>query len=266
VKEWLCDIGALSALGGLILGFIGMATGCTLFEDKVVATGRNLFNYYCADCHGETGVGDGYNSDFLDPEPRDLTDSEEKYLTGLTNEELFGVLYRDLKGEAPAFGRHVPVTMPTYKNTLSEAELWSLVAYVRTLHPNDAPKIVITPEMKRKRPKFPRIRKVDFNSGTLINAERVEYGKRLFRKTYSCFGCHSVEGEGGRIGPALDRAGFISNPDYLYLWTKNPQAFKTRTKMPNLGVTDEHALAITAYLATLREPVREAAAGDQPQP
>lgn len=255
MKERLSNMGALV----LILGFIGMATGCTLFEDKVVATGRNLFNYYCADCHGETGIGDGYNSDFLDPEPRDLTDTEERYLARLTNEEIFEALSRDLIArEAP----HLPPTMPTFKNTLSEAELWSLVAYVRTLHPNDAPKIMITPEMKRKRPKFPMIRKVDLDPDISNDDEQVEYGKKLSRRLYSCFGCHSVGGEGGRIGPALDRAGFISNPDWFYLWIKNPQAFKPHTKMPNLGVTDEHASALVAYLATLRAP----AEGDQPQP
>lgn len=258
MKERLSNIGALA----LILGLIGMATGCTLFEDKEVATGRNRFNYYCADCHGKTGVGDGYNSDFMDPEPRDLTDSEEKYFVGFTNEELFEALSRDLNN----LKWHIPPTMPTFKNTLSEADLWSIVAYVRTLHPNDAPKIVITPEMNRKKSKFPGIRKVDLDPGTLNNVERVENGKGLFRATYGCFGCHSVGGEGGRIGPALDRAGFISNPDYLYLWIKNPQAFKPRTKMPNLGVTDEHALAIVAYLNTLRAPTAVAAAGDRPQP
>ena len=39
----------------LILGLFGMTTGCTVFDNEFVATGRKLFNYYCADCHGETG-------------------------------------------------------------------------------------------------------------------------------------------------------------------------------------------------------------------
>ncbi len=259
MKERLSGIGTLV----LILGLIGMATGCSLFEDKFVATGRKLFNYYCADCHGKAGKGDGYNAEFMDFDPRDLTDSEEKYLADLTNEQLFKSLYRDLKDpdeDAPP----IVALMPTYKYTLSEAELWSIVAYVRTLHPNDASTIALTPEMKRKRPRFARIRNVDIDPDTLINDERVKYGKELFEDTYGCAACHSIEDQGGRSGPALDRAGFMSNADWLYRWIKHPQAIKPRTKMPAPGLTDEDALAVVAYLNSLRAPAP--AAGDRPQP
>lgn len=259
MKERLPGIGTMV----LILGLIGMATGCTLFEDKFVATGRKLFNYYCADCHGKTGKGDGYNAEFLDFDPRDLTDSEEKDLADLTNAEIFKALSRDLKDpdeDAPA----IVALMPTFKYTLSEAEIWSIVAYVRTLHPNDAPKIALTPEMKRKRPRLARIRNVDIDPDTLNNDERVEYGQELFEDTYGCATCHSIGGQGGRIGPALDRAGFMSNADWLYRWIKNPQAIEPRTKMPALGLTNEDALAVVAYLNTLRAPA--AVAGDRSQP
>ncbi len=256
----------------LILGLIGMATGCTLFQDKFVATGRKLFNYYCADCHGETGRGDGYNAEFLDPRPRNLTDSEEKYLGAKTNEKIFGVLHRDLIDKREVMkaimkGRklsYTPPLMPTFKYTLSEAELWSIVAYVRTLHENDAPKIELTPEMKRKRPRFARIRKVDLDPDLLISDEQIKYGKKVFQK-YGCKTCHSLGGKHGRIGPALDRAGFMSNADWLYRWVKDPQAIDPHTKMPTLGLSDEEALAIIAYLNTLRAPAAVAAAGDRPQ-
>ncbi len=258
MKERLSGIGSLV----LILGLFGMTTGCTLFEDNFVATGRKLFNYYCVDCHGKTGKGDGYNAEFLDPSPSDLTDSEEKHLAELTNKELFETLSRDQIAPEKAFEailagvveRYVPSLMPTYKYTLSEAEIWSIVAYIRTLHPNDAPKIVITPEMKRKRPKFARIRNVDLDPDTLLDDKRVEAGKSLYENTYGCEACHSIGGQGGRIGPALDRAGFISNADWLYRWIKAPQAIKPRTKMLAPGLADEDALAIVAYLKTLRAP------------
>jgi mono/diheme cytochrome c family protein len=258
MKRRLSIIGIL----GLLLGLTVIISGCTLFEGEVVSKGRRLFMYYCADCHGESGMGDGYNAENLDPEPRDLTDSEDKYLTGFTNEELFETLNRDLN--TPINGRFIPVTMPTFKYTLSESKMWSIVAYVRTLHPNDAPRIEITPEMKRKRPRFARIRDVDLDPNTLTDDKRVESGKRLYEETYGCRTCHSIGGEGGRIGPPLDRAGFMSNADWLYRWVKNPQAINPRTKMTNLGLKDEDALSVVAYLNTLRAPA--AVAGDQPQP
>tara|TARA_B100000315_G_C14591319_1_gene595999 strand:+ start:2680 stop:3450 length:771 start_codon:yes stop_codon:yes gene_type:complete len=256
MKKILSNIGTLV----LTLGLIGMATGCTLFEDKFVATGRKLFNYYCADCHGKTGAANGYNAEFMEFEPRDLTSDEE---AELTNDEIFAALHRDLVEPDENAPDIVPL-MPTFRYTLSEAELWSIVAFVRTLHENDAPKIVLTPEMKRKRPRFARIRNVDIDPNTLKNDELIENGKELFEFTYGCPTCHSREGEGGRIGPPLDRAGFMSNANWLYRWVKDPQALHPHTKMPTLGVTDEDALAIVAYLKTLRAPA--AVAGDQPQP
>ncbi len=252
MKKNLSGIGILV----LILGLVGATTGCALFEDKFVSTGRKLFNFYCADCHGVSGKGDGYSAEFLDIEPRDLTDSEEKNLADLTNEEIFMALYRDLRNpeeDAPAI---VPL-MPTYKYTLSEAEVWSIVAYVRTLHPNDASTIALTPEMKRKRPRFARIRNVDIDPDTLTNDEQIEYGKELYEDTYGCAACHRIGDEGGTSGPALDRAGFMSNTDWLYRWIKNPQAIEPRTKMPALGLTDEDAVAVVAYLNTLRAPPAE---------
>ncbi len=259
MKKRLYGIGTLV----LILGLIGTTTGCVLFEDKFVATGRKLYNYYCADCHGETGKGDGYNAEFLDIEPRDLTDSEEKNLADLTNEDIFNAMYRDLKEPDEDAPTIVPL-MPTYKYTLSEAEVWSIAAYVRTLHPNDASTIALTPEMKRKRPRLAGIRNVDIDPDTLINDEWVAYGKEVYEDTYGCAACHSIGGQGGRSGPALDRAGFMSNADWLYRWIKNPQAIKPRTKMPALGLTDEDASAVVAYLNTLRAPAP--AAGDRPKP
>ena len=92
MKPRFSGVGALVSM----LGLIGMTTGCTLFDNEFVATGRKLFNYYCADCHGETGEGNGFNAEFLDPRPRDLTDSKEKYLAGQTNEKIYETLSRDL--------------------------------------------------------------------------------------------------------------------------------------------------------------------------
>jgi mono/diheme cytochrome c family protein len=265
----------ISGVGTLvsILGLIGMTTGCTLFDSEFVATGRKLFNYYCADCHGATGGGNGYNAEFLDPRPRDLTDSKEKYLAEQTNEKIYETLSRDLidKGEvikALLAGRKltfVPPLMPTFKYTLSDAERWSIVAYVRTLHKNDAPKIELTPEMNRERPRFARITKVNLAPDSLNNDGQITSGKKAYEK-YGCRACHSLGGENGRIGPALDRAGFMSNAQWLYRWVKDTQAVDRRTKMPTVGLSDEEASALVAYLKTLRAPAAVAAAADRPRP
>ena len=35
-----------------------------------------------------------------------------------------------------------------------------------------------------------------------------EVGKQLYMTKYGCNGCHKIGDEGGKVGPALDRAGF----------------------------------------------------------
>jgi mono/diheme cytochrome c family protein len=252
---------------------MGMATGCGLAGNEFVATGGKLFNYYCADCHGETGKGNGYNAEFMNPRPRDLTDSQGPFLAVHSNEMIFEILSRDimdeddlikaiLKGEKV---RYAHPLMPTFKYTLSDAERWSIVAYVRTLHKNDAPKIELTPEMNRKRPRSERIRQVNLVPETLNSDEQITAGKKVYEK-YGCRACHSLGEKDGRIGPALDRAGFMSNADWLYRWVKETQAIDPHTKMPTLGLTDEEASAIVAYINTLRMPAAAAAAGDRPKP
>lgn len=90
----------------------------------------------------------------------------------------------------------------------------------------------------------------------------VERGRTLAR-AYGCGACHTIPGVPGAhalVGPPLwgmaDRAyvgGVLPNTEVAMIrWIQNPQAVTTRTAMPNLGVTEDDARQITAYLYTLR--------------
>jgi cytochrome c len=78
-------------------------------------------------------------------------------------------------------------------------------------------------------------------------------------EAYGCGGCHQisdVDEATGRVGPSLhdleDRryiAGTLPNtPDDLIRWIEDPQGVQPGTLMPNLGVTDQAARDIAAYL------------------
>jgi cytochrome c1 len=58
----------------------------------------------------------------------------------------------------------------------------------------------------------------------------------------------------------------MSNAQWLYRWVKDTQAVDRRTKMPTVGLSDEEASALVAYLKTLRAPAAVAAAADRPRP
>src|SRR5258708_10710438 len=48
---------------------------------------KSIYNEYCANCHGDSGKGDGSDAMMYDPAPSDLT--EPKHMTHLTDVEMF---------------------------------------------------------------------------------------------------------------------------------------------------------------------------------
>lgn len=80
---------------------------------------------------------------------------------------------------------------------------------------------------------------------------------------YGCDACHTIPGVAGAVatvGPPLDDwaqrayiAGTLVNtPENLIVWLQEPQAIEPRTIMPNLGVSQEDARDMAAFLFNLR--------------
>ncbi len=322
---------------GLVIGLVGVwalvgTGGCSLFQSEQLKKGQELYAHYCMHCHGEHGrQNEGFNwSSMSDPKPKDLSNKEE--MGTFKDEDIFNTISRDMKDTSPGGDKigddefAVP-TMPTFKYTLSEDEIWSIVAYVRTLHGkkfefnidgrkkelqeaqqaaqqkfDQAVKISEDAEKKANdeaekkgvevddavyakeqqamvaakkeldkakdavtnftsRPKFPAVARPDLTMTPEQAAQQAEVGKRLYANKYGCNGCHQVGEDGGKVGPALDRAGFRLNGSWMYRWVRYPQAMKPETRMPNLGLTDADAKAVTLYLHTLRAPKSDATVG-----
>lgn len=89
-----------------------------------------------------------------------------------------------------------------------------------------------------------------------------QHGKELIRQ-YSCGACHIVPGikdAHGLVGPPLlyfgQRtmiAGELPNslPNLIH-WIEHPREVEPKTAMPDLGVSEDEATDIAAYLYTLR--------------
>ena len=68
-----------------------------------------------------------------------------------------------------------------------------------------------------------------------------------------------IDNARGLVGPPLDHmgrrifiAGLLRNtPDNLVSWLRDPQAVVPGNAMPDMGLSDEQARDITAYLYTL---------------
>lgn len=81
--------------------------------------------------------------------------------------------------------------------------------------------------------------------------------------SYGCGTCHTVPGveqATGTVGPPLAGvagrsylAGRLPNtPENMTLWVRHPQEVEPGSAMPDVGVTEEDARHIAAYLYTLR--------------
>jgi mono/diheme cytochrome c family protein len=330
---------------GAVAAFVGVwalvAGGCASEQQK---RGKELYAHYCMHCHGENGrQNEGFNwSSMPDPKPKDLSNKSE--MSTFKDEEIFNTISRDMKDTSPGGDKigddefAVP-TMPTFKYTLSEDEIWAIVSYVRSLHGMklefkvEERKKELAEAVKSAQAKFDEAKQayeaaekkaneeaekksaalkkdVDVDESAYAKeqaamgqakkaldeaqaavnyfvirpgkgvsvvrpdltmkpeqaAALAETGKKLYSNKYGCNGCHSLAGEGGKVGPTLDRAGFRLNGTWIYRWVKNPQAMKPETRMPALGLSDADAKAVTMYLATLRAPKPEEAPATASKP
>lgn len=89
-----------------------------------------------------------------------------------------------------------------------------------------------------------------------------EQGKLLLRQ-FACTSCHvipGVAGGDGKVGPPLAGvagrvylAGVLPNtPQTMASFIRHPQNADAKTAMPDMGVTEEQARDIVAYLYTLK--------------
>ena len=87
-------------------------------DDTPAARGKVAFEQRCVPCHGAQGRGDGYP--FLKPPPADLT------AFAVRNKTDADLLITIRHG-------HPDTAMGSWRFTLTEKEIWDVLAYVRTL-------------------------------------------------------------------------------------------------------------------------------------
>jgi cbb3-type cytochrome c oxidase subunit III len=90
-------------------------------DESSVTEGRKIYLRQCASCHGPSGKGDGSMA-LAGGTPSNLTD--ETWDHGSSDGEIF-VVIRDGVGS----------DMESYKDRLTEKQMWQLVNYIRSLSP-----------------------------------------------------------------------------------------------------------------------------------
>jgi cytochrome c1 len=84
---------------------------------------------------------------------------------------------------------------------------------------------------------------------------------RLLVRSAGCTGCHDipeVDGAHGTVGPplsAISRRVYIgvllNTPNHLIQWIRNPRAIDPMAAMPNVGLSEQEARDVAAFLYTL---------------
>lgn len=82
-----------------------------------IAAAKKIYSDQCANCHGDTGRGDGSDAMMYDPAPEDLTDAAK--MNKKTDGEIY---YQITEGRKP---------MPSFRKKLTEEQRWQLVLLVR---------------------------------------------------------------------------------------------------------------------------------------
>jgi mono/diheme cytochrome c family protein len=90
-------------------------------SDSTLRSAREIYREKCAQCHGDSGKGDGPQAWMQKPSPNDLTDAS--HMNALTDGDIF---YQITEGRRP---------MPSFRNRLTPDQRWQLVLFLRTFSP-----------------------------------------------------------------------------------------------------------------------------------
>jgi alcohol dehydrogenase (cytochrome c) len=141
-------------------------------DPQAIAEGAAMFRTFCVNCHGVDARGGARGPGLT---------------SGLVHGDTDAAIFSTINKGVPGTG------MPAAD--LAEEEIWSIVAYVRSLSDAAVP----------------------------VAGDPVA-GDRLFAGEAGCARCHMIAGRGGRLGPDLSRIGAARTPAALAESIRNPSA------------------------------------------
>ncbi len=207
--------------------------------------GSTLYMDKCAQCHGETGAGDGVGAAYLQPAPRDFTAGVFKVRStpsgALPTEEDIIEMIRE----------GMPYTgMPDWP-TLSESQLTNLMYFIKTFN-DDFAGPYGTPET------------VEIPDPPSFSQESAERGRAVYEEN-QCYDCHGDAGRGdGSSAPTLETqwGRHIRPADMTKRWTfvggtSREDIYRTFTTgmdgspMPSYDIAEEDRWALVDYVYSL---------------
>jgi mono/diheme cytochrome c family protein len=239
------------------------------------AHGKQLYANYCAQCHGESGDGNGPAAKYLNPKPRDFRSGKFRVVTTVnrvpSDQDLIHVITRGMPGSAMFPFAH-----------LSEPDRQALVAHVRQLT-----RKAIEDKVRKEAADFgeqvnpaelAEILDRDTQPGAIIemprdlpptgDKESIARGQKLYAQ--QCAGCHGVTGKGDGQQEMRDDDGVAITPrDFtrgIFKGGNDRQQLyvRIRTGMPGTPmpgsslITDAEVGDLMNYVQSLSDPAAQA--------
>jgi mono/diheme cytochrome c family protein len=213
------------------------------FTDALARRGMVVFGDHCVQCHGAPGVAPHGIGLSMQPLPGPLVHMMQKWKP----EEVYWIVSNGIKMSG----------MPSWRYRMSASDMWAVTALVARL-PGMSPQdyAALQASVRSDPP------------GASSGVERqiqtpVERGK-VAMPQYACQSCHQIPGIIGarvQVGPALDDygrrqyiAGYLPNTAAnLALWLRATHKVKPLSAMPELGVSEQDAADIAAYLLAAKD-------------
>jgi mono/diheme cytochrome c family protein len=134
-------VGLLSALVAGLLSLTAAQTRGRKNSDLVISSmaGRDLFEFYCASCHGRDGKGGGHTAPALKVPPPDLTTLAERNHGTFPSARVEAVIKGEQRLSTPAHGSSdMPVWGPIFKgldnrDEINAARIENIVRYIESM-------------------------------------------------------------------------------------------------------------------------------------
>jgi ubiquinol-cytochrome c reductase cytochrome b subunit len=146
---------------------------------------------------------------------------------------------------------HDPSTkMPAF-DSLSDQQVSDLVDFLESLGGSAGTSSSAAPSNESDRPNVPSQTGQE-NSGSQALSSLAEQGRQLFH-SQPCVGCHTVNGQGGNVGPNLSNEGTKDHSNqWLAQQIRDPKSHDAQTAMPAFkSLSDQQVKALVAYLESL---------------
>jgi mono/diheme cytochrome c family protein len=96
------------------------------------------------------------------------------------------------------------------------------------------------------------LRNNTIDAASLSETGSLDAGRRLYFDKYACQACHSIDGNGGYYGPALENVASRLKTAWLATRLFNSHPYEPGAREPVLSIPENERADILAYLMTLK--------------